>query len=429
MKEEAMKKLQRKEVKREEAAPTFPVVKQRLEEKEQALRHEIEQFLEVLQVLGTPMIEEPAVHFVYYNPTAQSVAVSGEFNQWTSTSMTSLGQTGIFYHTTEFRGPARVEYKLIVDGQWIVDPFCQNRVDNGIGEQNSFFVAGDFQEPPELEWAAKIPHGRVEELDFNSKLLNNQRRVYVYLPPEHTKPSPQRFATFYIHDGGEYLSRARLPTVLDNLRHSQDIPPLIAVMVDPVDRMGEYHTNEHYAQFMEKELIPYIDRHYRTRAERGARGVMGASLGGLISTYLALSRPHLFSKVAGQSSALFLEQDKIATLVNGLTANTSFYFDVGVYEPQFIPAHHQLVPLLQAKGCPCLFQELEGGHNWTNWRAHLKDLLTFLWGQEKAEGAKRPPVLQKAKPPQKKQLGKRRQSANSGTLSRHEARGTRVNTQ
>jgi enterochelin esterase-like enzyme len=195
----------------------------------------------------------------------------------------------------------------------------------------------------------------------------------------------------------------------------------MAVMIDPVDRMAEYHTNELYAQFLEVELIPYIDRHYRTRAEREARGVMGASLGGLISTYLALSRPHLFSKVAGQSSALFLEQDKLATLVNGLTANTSFYFDVGVYEPQFIPAHHQLVPLLQAKGCPCLFQELEGGHNWTNWRAHLKDLLTFLWGKEKAAEAERILVIKKARSPRKKQPGKLQQPANSGTLSQNGA--------
>ena len=398
-----MRKLQQKEVKREEAAPTFPAAKQRLEEKEQALRHETEQFLEMLKVLGTPMIEEPAVHFISYSPTAQSVAVSGEFNQWTATPMSPLGQTGIFYHTAEFRGPARVEYKLVVDGQWIVDPFCQNRVDNGIGEQNSFFVAGDFQEPPELESVSTIPHGRVVEFDFNSQLLNNQRRVYVYLPPEYAKRSSQRFATFYIHDGGEYLSRARLPTVLDNLRHSQAIPPLITVMVDPVNRMAEYHASELYAQFMEKELIPHIDRHYRTRTEREARGVMGASMGGLISTYLGLSRPHLFSKVAGQSSAFFLEHGKSSTLANGLTANTSFYVDVGAYEPQCIPAHHQLVPLLQATGCPCWFQELEGGHNWTNWRAHLKDLLTFLWGQEKAEEAAQTPVVKKAKPSRKKQ--------------------------
>jgi enterochelin esterase-like enzyme len=114
---------------------------------------------------------------------------------------------------------------------------------------------------------------------------------------------------------------------------------------------------------------------------------MGASRGGLMATYLALARPQLFSKVGGQSSALFLEQDKLTGLVNGLTAHISFYFDVGVYEAQFLPAHRHLVPLLQAKGCPCLFQELEGGHNWTSWRAHLKDLLIFLWGKETVEEA------------------------------------------
>jgi HSP20 family molecular chaperone IbpA len=151
-------------------------------------------------------------------------------------------------------------------------------------------------------------------------------------------------------------------------------------------------------------LLPYIESHYRALAQREARGVMGASLGGLISTYLALSRPQLFSKVGGQSSALFLldggrgsglaadlqarfamlqRQGRgtkpLSVLVEELQEPVAFYFDVGKYEPQFIPAHHRLVPRLEAKGCPCFFQELTGGHNWTSWRAHLKDLLTFLW--------------------------------------------------
>ena len=98
-----------------------------------------------------------------------------------------------------------------------------------------------------------------------------------------------------------------------------------------------------------------------------------------MATYLALSRPHLFSKVGGQSSALFLEQEKLLALVEGLNTRIHFYFDVGAYEPQFLAAHTQLVPLLEAKGCPCFFQELAGGHNWTSWRTHLKDLLSCLW--------------------------------------------------
>ncbi|MBI3300609.1 MAG: Hsp20 family protein [Deltaproteobacteria bacterium] len=373
------------ETRREEAAPTFPTWRRRLEEaKEPKLREEVDRFLEVLKAVGAPMIDGSAVHFIYYGPEARRVVLTGEFTQWSrrGIAMTPLGDTGIFYHTMQVRGPLRVEYKFIVDGQWMVDPFCPNKVDNGIGEQNSYFVVGDFQDPPELEWVSTIPHGRVEEFDFESKLPNNRRRVYVYLPPDYDEDSTQRFPTFYVHDGGEYLTRARLATVLDNLIHSQAIPPLMAVMIDPVDRAREYWANEGYGRFMEKELLPHIDGRYRTLAQREARGVMGASLGGLISTYLALSRPHLFSKVGGQSSAFFLEEKRMTALAEELEASVAFYFDVGKYEPQFIPAHRRLVSLLEAKGCRCFFQELAGGHNWTSWRAHLKDLLTFLWGEK-----------------------------------------------
>jgi len=386
----------------DEAVPTFSTWRQRLEEKEQALRTEVEQFLEMVSVLGTPLINGPSVHFVYSNPAARRVFVTGEFTQWDphGVTMTRLGQTEIFYHTAEFHEPARVEYKLIVDGQWMVDPLCPNVVDNGIGEQNSVFVVGDVQEPPELEWIPTIPHGRVEEFDFESRLLRNQRHVSVYLPPDYDRDPHRLFPSLYVHDGSEYLTRAKLTTVVDNLLHDRAIAPLIMVMVEPVDRLHEYQANEDYARVIEHELIPHIDRRYRTPAQREARGVMGASLGGLMATYLALSRPHLFSKVGGQSSALFLEQEKLPALVEGLSARIRFYFDVGAYEPQFIPAHKQLVPLLEAKGCPCFFQELASGHNWTSWRAHLKDLLSFLWkreGEEIASGT-----------PQNKAAGSRR---------------------
>lgn len=398
------------EIQREEAAPTFPTWRRRLQEAPAStLQEEVDRFLQVLKAVGAPMIDGDSAHFIYYDPEARQVGLSGEFNQWDrhGLHMTPLRNTGISYCTLQFRGPVRVEYKFIVDGEWMTDPFCPNIIDNGVGEQNSFFVVGDFRDPPELEVNPAIAHGRVEEFDLESKVLNNRRRVYVYLPPSYATEATSRFPTLYVHDGGEYLTRALLATVLDNLIHSGEVAPLIAVMVDPVDRGLEYWANEDYGRFTEQELLPYIDRRYRTLARREARGVMGASLGGLISTYLALSRPHLFSKVGGQSSALFLlegdrasglvtelrkrfaslqnhwgEPRSLAALVDKLQAPITFYFDVGKYEPQFIPAHHRLVPLLEAKGCSCFFQELTGGHNWTSWRAHLKDMLTFLWGKE-----------------------------------------------
>ena len=227
------------------------------------------------------------------------MAVTGEFTEWAGSPlpMTQIGDSGIFHASREFPNPVRVEYKLVVDGKWIEDPFCPNQVDNGVGGRNSYFVVGDFAEPAELEERRGVAKGRVEEFDFTSKLLANTRRVYVYLPPNYQRNAKQRFALLLVHDGGEYLNRAKLGVVLDNLGASGDIPRLIAVMVDPVDRTREYRADEDYARFVEQELLPHIDRTYRTLTDAGSRAVMGASLGGLISVYLGLTRPQLFSKV------------------------------------------------------------------------------------------------------------------------------------
>ena len=372
---------------REEAAPTFETWKLRLEGAEpEELQAEVERFIQILSALGTPMIDGAKVHFVYRDPHANDVRLAGEFNDWSrrgdAIRMGRLAQTEFFWHTLTVPASARLEYKFVVDGEWKTDPLCPHTINNGIGEQNSYFVVGEFHEPPELEWRDDIVHGRVEEFDFASKRLHNTRRVYVYLPAAYDHSDNACFPSFYVHDGGEYLDRARMATVLDNLIHGGGIPPLVVVMVDPINRMQEYWANDDYCDFLCSEFIPMIDQRYRTIADRQSRGVMGASLGGLISAYIALSQPQFFSKIAGQSSALHLEEDRLISLLDDNEDFTfNFYFDVGTYEPRFIPPHERFVTRLKQKGWACFYQKLAGGHNWTSWRAHLKDLLVFLWGE------------------------------------------------
>jgi predicted alpha/beta superfamily hydrolase len=119
-------------------------------------------------------------------------------------------------------------------------------------------------------------------------------------------------------------------------------------MVDPVERGREYRASEDYAAFLESELIPHVERRYRTLSQREARGMMGASLGGLISTYVVLSRPHLFSRVGGPSSAFHIEEARITALLTSFGASTAFYLAVGTYEPRYHPAHQRIVGMLNA---------------------------------------------------------------------------------
>src|ERR1700684_3330175 len=120
---------------REEAAPTFETWKLRLEQAEpDRVPAEVERFMQVLSTVGPPMIDGAKVHFVYRDPKATDVKLSGEFNEWSrrgnAIQMERLGETEFFWHTLTVPAPARLEYKFIVDGEWKPDPLCPHHIDN-----------------------------------------------------------------------------------------------------------------------------------------------------------------------------------------------------------------------------------------------------------------------------------------------------------
>ena len=145
-----------------------------------------------------------------------------------------------------------------------------------------------------------------------------------------------------------------MPTLLDNLIHAGEIPPIIAVMIDPVERQREYRINDEYRDFLCAEFVPMIDQRYHTAANREGRGVMGASLGGLISSYAAFSQPQIFSKVGGQSSAFHYAENELDSLLDKVPdVSFRFYLDVGTYEPLYPgqPAHRR-APAAQGLALP-----------------------------------------------------------------------------
>jgi hypothetical protein len=214
-----------------------------------------------LGAAGSPIIEGTTVTFVCYGPRARQVAITGELNDWGRTGvalpMSPLGRTGIFYRTVELDGPARLEYKLVVDGRVISDPLNRNSVDSGIGGSNSCFVVGEFRDPPELARVPSVPHGKVEQFTLESRLLDNRRAVHIYVPPGYDGDSARRFPTLYVHDGGQYLNRAHLPNVLDNL---------IAARRGPAANRGDGRSGQ------SRERIP------RQRELRGVRRIGTACL-------------------------------------------------------------------------------------------------------------------------------------------------------
>jgi len=207
--------------------------------------------------------------------------------------------TGDFIRDVVLPAGARVDYKFIVDGRWILDPANPRTCTGGFGP-NSEYATPEYVSAPEIARIDSIPHGRVEAIAVHVGDLHNTRRVQVYLPVGYDRHG--RFPSVLFQDGGEYLSLANLANILDYGIAMGRIRPLIAICPDPVDRNREYMLNDDYRQFVVRELLPHIDSLYATIADDPSlRGTVGASLGGLMAVMMAWRSPEVFGVAISQS--------------------------------------------------------------------------------------------------------------------------------
>ncbi len=167
-------------------------------------------------------------------------------------------------------------------------------------------------------WSSEFS-GRLDEIEFASTALQGNplgdspiRPLWVYTPPGYDDDPERRFPSVYVLQGFTgYVSawRNRVPfrpnylELVDELFASAGAPSCIVVYVDAwtavggsqyVDSpgTGRYHT------YICDEIVPYVDSHYRTLAERDHRGVQGKSSGGFGAMITPMLRPDLFGGFA-----------------------------------------------------------------------------------------------------------------------------------
>jgi len=143
--------------------------------------------------------------------------------------------------------------------------------------------------------------------------LNRQRTIRVYLPPSYHHGG-RKYPVLYMHDGQNlfddatsYLGEWGVDESLDALAKSDGIE-VIVVGIDnglnkrmnelspwPNDRFGAAE-GQQYMEFVVGTVKPFIDRNFRTRRGRKHTGIMGSSMGGLISHYAIHRYPAVFGK-------------------------------------------------------------------------------------------------------------------------------------
>ncbi|HQU81939.1 MAG TPA: glycoside hydrolase family 15 protein [Pyrinomonadaceae bacterium] len=269
---------------------------------------------------------------------------------------------------------ARVEYKLIVDGKWINDPLNPNKIDNGVGSENSFFEMPDYKP---TEWANAVGQTKygISIEKINSKIYG-EKEIQVYVPEGFEN---QELPVLYLQDGTDYQKRADSVFIQRNLVKANKIKPFMMVFLDPKDRNKEYWANDDYAKFVATEVVPAIDAKYKTVKTRDGRAIIGASLGGITSIHTALKYPEIFGRIGAQSASFWVDNERVIKELEQLNGKTNFVFYIDDGTLEGVEDSHKAVEILQKKGFAVTYNETEVGHNWTAWRDRLADAFLAIW--------------------------------------------------
>lgn len=247
----------------------------------------------------------------------------------------------------------------------------------------------------------------VQDLKLNSKLMAREMPYRVILPVDYEKAAATRYAVVYLLHG--------LTGHFDNWADKTSLKEYAAgfgyILVMPEGNNGWYSDSvaapaDKYESYIVQELIPEIDKKYRTLADREHRAIGGLSMGGYGAIKFGLKYPSMFSVVGSFSGALgaasFNEKNagSIGKSIDAIfgaddsesrKANDIFkmvretppdkaktlpfiYLDCGT-EDFLYQNNRDFSELLQKQKIPHEYRELPGGHNWMFWNSQVKEFL------------------------------------------------------
>lgn len=244
-------------------------------------------------------------------PQADSVRVSLGLGGRGGTLL-AKGTDGFFTGTTE--GPMDEGfhyYHLTVDGGTFNDPGTLNFYGSTRWESGIEIPAHD----QDFYGLKDVPHGHVQQILFPSKSTNTSRRAFVYTPPGYEKDKSKKYPVLYLQHGwGEdetaWSNQGHANLIMDNLIAEGKTKPFIIVMTYGMTNelkwghMKDFKI-EPFQTVLVDELIPYVDTHFRTLADKGHRAMAGLSMGGMETHTITLNKPDVFSYYALLSGGIY----------------------------------------------------------------------------------------------------------------------------
>lgn len=254
----------------------------------------------------------------------------------------------------------------------VFDPLNRKTVSNGLGSRNHFFYMPETMPSPFSMRRADVRSGTITRHRVDAGFLQDdgERDVYLYKPP-----AGGAVPLLIVYDGYDYLHRARLSTIVDNLIADKRIQPIaIAFLQNGRSRRTvEYFCSDATIYWLDREVLPLARQHLRLlnpEDHPGSYGVLGASAGGLMSFYTGLRMPEIFGKVLCQAAVFSIDgRDSAAVdLVRfGQGRDLQIWMDVGTLD-DLLEDNRRMIALLDKRQYNVSYREFSAGHNYTAWR-------------------------------------------------------------
>ncbi|MCA0374088.1 MAG: esterase family protein [Gemmatimonadetes bacterium] len=302
---------------------------------------------------------------------------------------------------------------------------------------------------------AAVSRGTVRTDTMWANAIGAHKALRIYLPPSYGSGTRRYPVLLYLHGLGgnerNWVDNGQLDRMMDSLV-AAGAPEAIIAMPDGDDSwyttfgqlpdvpacQADTTRREpaatfcvpwpRYDDYIVRDVVAYLDGHYRTRADRAHRAIAGLSMGGYGAFTLAFRHPEVFAAVASHSGVLSTRllpdaapgapnryattaadlqraarglwksqrlafwtdtiawkardpvviAQRLAARVSAGTAQwPAIYFDVGADDP-WLAHNRDFNATLAALGVPRRYGEFAGGHTWTYWRTHAEDSLGFL---------------------------------------------------
>ncbi|MDE6689670.1 MAG: acetyl xylan esterase [Prevotella sp.] len=285
-------------------------------------------------------------------------------------------------------------YFINIGGQNFIDPstetfFGCNRQAGGIEIPEG--PEGNYYRPQQ-----GVPAGQVRSIYYFAKSSGEWRHVMVYTPAEYEQ-GKKRYPVLYLQHGmGEdetgWSKQGHMQHIMDNAIASGEAVPMIVVMesgdIKAPFRGGDNRagTSQYGASFypvLLNDLIPYIDKNFRTKTDRDNRAMAGLSWGGHQTFDVVLTNLDKFAWMGTFSGAVFGLDVK--TAYDGVFADADkfnkqiHYFYMNSGSDDFIKSE-PLAKSLREQGIKVEFSESEGtGHEWLTWRRGLHEFIPHLF--------------------------------------------------